>query len=113
MSGVSDHVLRALPFKQHIVKWGARLPPVLKTSVSGRIFSAIVHRTPGAVLVRTNMGIDRRYACLIPRSHPHVLFGKPDLYMESGDPSHLRPFWRGSRMASSISARTSGTLLSS
>src|SRR5207249_1004180 len=56
---------------------------------TSRILSAVSHRTPGSELIRTNMGIDRRYSCLIPRSHSNVIFGRPDLDVGERGPLEL------------------------
>jgi FkbM family methyltransferase len=89
MNQTLDYFLRALPWKQQIVDWGAQLRPGLRSELSGRLLSAVARRTGDAGLIKTNMGIDQRYCCLIPRSHIHVLFGKPDLYAGERGPLEL------------------------
>jgi FkbM family methyltransferase len=84
-----DNTIRLLPWKRRIIAWGAGLSPNLRSHVSYRLLSAVARRTIDSGPIRSNMGIDKRYDCLIPHSHQLVLFGKPAFYAGERGPLEL------------------------
>src|SRR5437899_175405 len=89
MNRIVQTAIDLFPWKDRIVNWGAVLPPSLRCPFSCRAFSAVAQRTTGMELIKTNMGIDRQYECLIPRSYSNVVFGVPDLYAGERAPLEL------------------------
>jgi FkbM family methyltransferase len=86
---IIDNAIRVLPWKQQIIDWGAMLPLSLRSYVSYRLLSAVANRTIASGFLRTNMGINENYNCLIPHSNQLVLFGKPTLYTGERGPLEL------------------------
>jgi FkbM family methyltransferase len=86
-------LLRFVPAKGALVRFGARLSPSLRTPLVYRTVSALARRTPGPDDIETNLGIAGALVCRIPRRHDVQAFGTPALYRGERGALELAAQW--------------------
>jgi FkbM family methyltransferase len=92
-------LIRSVPFKNQLIRWGARLPPPLKCRAGIRLFSSLCRYDHSEEDIATNLGISSDYRLTLRRTtNSALLFGRPEDYRGESGPlllaRHLAPHCR-------------------